>query len=66
MRTFFCEIREGNTDTVVHYHFDAPDLTQAMQYLNFFTLGASKFGGKLEIHSISAYKTKGRKYVRLA
>ena len=65
MRTFFAEIREGNTDTLVNYHFDAPDLHTAVQHLAFFCLGAQKFGGKLEVQSIGAYKVKGRKYVRL-
>ena len=66
MRTCFCEIREGNTDTLKNYHFDAPSLSEAMTYLNFFCLGAERFGGKLEVQSINAYKVKGRKYVRLA
>jgi len=66
MRTFFTEIREGNTDTLNNYHFDAPSLSEAMAYLNFFCLGAERFGGKLEVQSINAYKVKGRKYVRLA
>lgn len=65
MRTFFCEIREGNTDTLVNYEFTAPDLVTAMQHLTFFCLGAQKFGGKLEVQAVGAYKVKGRKYVRL-
>lgn len=65
MRTFFAELRQGNSDTLRNVFLDAPDLTQAMQYLTFFCLGAETFGGKYEVHSISAYKTKGRKYERL-
>lgn len=65
MKTFFADIRSGNTQTVDSVQFDAPDIQQAMQCLHFFTQGYAQCGFKLEVQSISEHKTKGRKYVRL-
>lgn len=67
MRTFFAELHEGNSDIPLHVFFDAPDLPAAMKYLEFFARGADyAYSLKIEIRSISAYKTKGRNYERLA
>jgi hypothetical protein len=65
MRTFFAELRSGNTDTLRHVFFDAPDLAEAMQYLRFYCLGHEENNVKWEVQNIGAYKVKGRKYVRL-